>query len=65
MFSSWRLFREPINYSMGAVPEYIDRSGIKQYLTNLIPVVAIHDLHIWPLMVTEMALTVHVVMDVL
>lgn len=50
---------------MGAVPEYIDRSGIKQYLTNLIPVVAIHDLHIWPLMVTEMALTVHVVMDVL
>ncbi len=64
LFASWRLFGESINYSMDAVPQHIDSNGIQQYLTSLSPVVAIHDLHIWPLSTTEIALTVHVVVDV-
>lgn len=64
LFATWGLFRESVNYSMDAVPQHIDSHGIKQYLTNLTHVVGIHDLHIWPLSTTEIALTVHVVVDV-
>jgi cobalt-zinc-cadmium efflux system protein len=63
-FATWGLFRESINYSMDAVPQHIDSNGIKKYLTGLVHVVSIHDLHIWPLSTTEVALTVHVVVDV-
>lgn len=63
-FATWGLFRESVNYSMDAVPRHIDSDSIKQYLASLDHVVAIHDLHIWPLSTTEIALTVHVVVDV-
>lgn len=64
LLATWGLFRESINYSMDAVPQHIDNDGIKKYLESLTHVVAIHDLHIWPLSTTEIALTVHVVVDV-
>jgi cobalt-zinc-cadmium efflux system protein len=35
--------------------------GIRQYLNDLENVVQIHDLHVWPLSTTEVALTVHLV----
>ena len=63
LFATWGLFKESVNYSMDAVPQHIDSHGIKQYLTSLTHVVDIHDLHIWPLSTTEIALTVHVVVD--
>lgn len=64
LFATWGLFKESINYSLDAVPKHIDSKAIRHYLTNITPVVAIHDLHIWPLSTTEIALTVHVVVDV-
>jgi len=64
LFATWGLFKESVNYSMDGVPQHIDNDGIKQYLTNFPNVVAIHDLHIWPLSTTEIALTVHLIVDV-
>ena len=64
LFATWSLLRESINYSMDAVPQHIDKKGIKKYLTSLAHVNAIHDLHIWPLSTTEVALTVHLIVDV-
>jgi len=64
LFATWGLFKESVNYSMDGVPQHIDNDGIKQYLTNFPHVVAIHDLHIWPLSTTEIALTVHLIVDV-
>lgn len=55
------LLRDSLNYAIDAVPENIDLSEIKRYLTGLNNVSEIHDLHVWPLSTTEVALTVHLV----
>jgi len=60
---TWSLFQDSLNYAMDAVPKHIDLAGIKRYLSALEHVDRIHDLHIWPLSTTEIALTVHIVVD--
>lgn len=61
--ATWRLLRESINYSLDAVPGDIDVSGVQQYLLSHDRVSCLHDLHVWPLSTTEVALTVHVIVD--
>jgi len=60
---TWGLLRDSINYSIDAVPRGIDIAGIKQYLNSFEHVCRIHDLHVWPLSTTEIALTVHIVVN--
>ncbi len=60
---TWGLLRESMNYAMDAVPESIDLDALKQYLMNTEQIVRFHDLHIWPLSTTEIALTVHIVVN--
>jgi cobalt-zinc-cadmium efflux system protein len=60
---TWSLLRESLNLAIDAVPEHIDMPGIRNYLTALKQVSQIHDLHVWPLSTTEVALTVHLVVD--
>ena len=60
---TWGLLRDSMDYAMDAVPKHIDLSGIKEYLLGLDHVDRIHDLHIWPLSTTEIALSVHLVVD--
>ena len=57
------LLRESINHAIDAVPKGIDIAGIREYLTGLENVTLIHDLHVWPLSTTEVALTVHVMVN--
>ena len=61
IFSSWGLLKESLNYALVAVPRNIDVQGIHQYLVNLNQVDRPHDLHVWPLSTSEVALTVHLV----
>lgn len=58
---TWGLFRESLNLSLDAVPGHIDRDAVEAHLSALPGVVAVHDLHIWPLSTTSVALTAHVV----
>ncbi|WDN90932.1 cobalt-zinc-cadmium efflux system protein [Desulfosarcina sp. BuS5] len=60
---TWGLLRDSINYSIDAVPKSIDIAGIRQYLNSFEHVCRIHDLHVWPLSTTEIALTVHIVVN--
>ncbi|MEP6699091.1 MAG: cation diffusion facilitator family transporter [Verrucomicrobiota bacterium] len=60
---TWDLLRESINLSLDAVPEGIDPHAVESYLSELSGVIAVHDLHIWAMSTTEVALTVHLVMD--
>ncbi|MDD8039454.1 MAG: Cadmium, cobalt and zinc/H(+)-K(+) antiporter [Candidatus Aminicenantes bacterium ADurb.Bin147] len=60
-WGTWKLFRRSLDLTLDAVPENIDIAGIKGYLAGLENVVQIHDLHVWALSTTEVALTVHVV----
>jgi cobalt-zinc-cadmium efflux system protein len=63
VWGTWGLLRESINLSMDAVPAEIDPLAVESYLANLAGVTAVHDLHIWAMSTTEVALTVHLVME--
>ena len=62
MLGTWSLLRDSVNLILGAVPHGIDLTGVRNYLTNIEGVQAVHDLHIWGLSTQETALTVHLVM---
>ena len=61
LLSTWHLLKDSIDLSIDAVPQGIDVSDIKSYLSGLKNVSDIHDLHVWALSTTETALTVHLV----
>jgi cobalt-zinc-cadmium efflux system protein len=60
--STWGLLRDSLNLSLHAVPASVDTGLIRGYLSGLAGVSEIHDLHIWGMSTTEIALTVHLVM---
>jgi cobalt-zinc-cadmium efflux system protein len=61
LIGTWSLFRDSMNLAIDAVPQGIDIVAVRDYLNGLENVSAIHDLHIWALSTTEVALTVHLV----
>ncbi len=61
LVGTWSLLRDSMNLAIDSVPEGIDIAGIKRYLTGLENVSQIHDLHVWPMSTTEVALTVHLI----
>ena len=63
LIGTWSLFRDSMNLAIDSVPDHIDITGIKHYLTNLENVTQFHDLHVWPLSTTEVALTVHLIIN--
>lgn len=62
-FVTWGLLRDSINYVIDAVPKGIDIVGIREYLISFDHVNHFHDLHVWPLSTSEVALTVHLVVN--
>ena len=62
--STWGLLRDSLNLAVDAVPRNVDPDAVREYLTGLPGVRALHDLHIWPMSTTDTALTAHLVMDV-
>ena len=61
LFSTWDLLYESMNLALDAVPESIDPEAVRDYLRSLPGVTEVHDLHIWGLSTTEIALTAHLV----
>ncbi len=62
LVSTWELLREALHLALAGVPEHISIVAVEEYLRSLPGVAEIHDLHIWPMGTTEVALTVHVIM---
>ena len=61
LFSTWDLLHESMNLALDAVPESVDPTAVRDYLASLPGVKEVHDLHIWGLSTTEIALTAHLV----
>lgn len=59
--STWGLLKDSVNYAMDGVPGHIHTDAVRQYLLNLPEVESVHDLHIWPLSTTQIALSAHLV----
>lgn len=58
---TWSLLRDSLRMALDAVPAHIDTQDVENYLAGLPGVRAVHDLHIWGLSTTEIALTAHLV----
>ena len=62
VWGTWSLLRDSLAMSLSAVPPGVDAAAVQKYLQSVDGVTALHDLHIWPMSTTEVALTVHLVM---
>ena len=58
--SAWGLIKDSFNLSVDGVPNNIDIESVRDYLLNLPDVNEIHDLHIWAMSTTQVALTAHI-----
>lgn len=63
LVSTVGLLREALDLLLDAVPAHIDPLAVERFLTALPGVQEVHDLHIWPMSTTDVALTVHLVVD--
>jgi cobalt-zinc-cadmium efflux system protein len=58
---TWGVLRDSVNLVLDAVPQGIDPDDVERHLAGLPTVQAVHDLHIWAMSTTDIALTVHLV----
>jgi cobalt-zinc-cadmium efflux system protein len=61
IWSSWGLARDSLDLALDAVPPGIDPDQVTDVLRQLDGVMEVHDLHIWGMSTTDVALTVHLV----
>lgn len=62
LWSAWHLFTESINLALDAVPKNINLEEVRDFLLSQDGVTDLHDLHIWAMSTTQVALTVHLIM---
>ena len=60
-WTTWGLAKDSLNLALDAVPPNIDPVAVHDLLARLDGVVEVHDLHIWGMSTTDVALTAHLV----
>jgi len=61
VWTTWSLFRDSLGLSLHGVPASIRLDEVRKYLASLPGVVEVHDLHVWGMSTTDVALTAHLV----
>jgi cobalt-zinc-cadmium efflux system protein len=62
VWGTWGLLRHSLAMALDLVPPNVDPVAVRSYFESLSGVSAVHDLHIWALSTTRIALTVHLEM---
>lgn len=62
VLGTWGLFRQSLHLAFDGVPEGIDLVEVHAWLSAQPGVVDVHDLHVWALGTSDVALTAHLVM---
>jgi cobalt-zinc-cadmium efflux system protein len=62
LWGTWRLFTDSIDLALDAVPKNINLEKVRELLLVQKGVEEIHDLHIWAMSTTQIALTAHLIM---
>lgn len=58
---TWGLLKDSVKLALHAVPDGIDIEKVRRYLASVKGVAEVHDLHIWGMSTTDVALTAHLV----
>ena len=61
LLSTWGLLRDSLHLSLDGVPASVNSRDVLSYLADQRGVTDVHDLHIWALSTTSVALTAHLV----
>ena len=61
LVTTWRLLRDSLHLSLDGVPGSVNSSAVMSFLAGQRGVTDVHDLHIWALSTTSVALTAHLV----
>jgi cobalt-zinc-cadmium efflux system protein len=61
LLGTWGLLRHSLHLSLDGVPASIELDAVRKYLSELPEVDAVHDLHVWAMSTSEIAMTVHLV----
>ena len=64
VLGTWSLFKQSLHLLFDGVPESVDISQVRLTLLGLPGVADVHDLHVWAMGTSEIALTAHLVVDV-
>ncbi|MCO5256096.1 MAG: cation diffusion facilitator family transporter [Lentimicrobium sp.] len=61
VWGTWRLFTDSVDLALDAVPKHINLEKVREFLLAQKGVENIHDLHIWAMSTTKVALTAHLI----
>jgi cobalt-zinc-cadmium efflux system protein len=61
LVGTWNLFRQSLHLLFDGVPESVDLGAVNQCLLTLPGVTQVHDLHVWAMGTSRIALTAHLV----
>lgn len=62
LWGTWQLFSDSLSLALDAVPKNIDVEEVRRFIVSQEGVESLHDLHIWAMSTTRIAMTAHLVM---
>ena len=63
VWGTWGLFKQSLHLLFDGVPDSVDTDAVRKLLLGLPGVAEVHDLHVWAMGTSQIALTAHLVTD--